>query len=143
MFLTVLFGLTASFYLQERLQRRHLLQPRSARRARRDVRWSRAFTTLGSRRKRYVIEICATPSSSSIRRTWTALIYVTGGAASGATALYGLTCLAGAILIGPRGPFVAAIAGAVFFSLLCAGFVSGRHRPAPRPAAQPLCHRAR
>jgi two-component system sensor histidine kinase HydH len=56
---------------------------------------------------------------------WTALIYVTGGATSGATALYGLTCLAGAILIGPRGALAAAAAAFCFYSLLCAAFVAG------------------
>jgi signal transduction histidine kinase len=62
---------------------------------------------------------------------WTALIYVTGGAASGATALYGLTCLAGAVLIGPRGPLVAAATGALFYLLLCAGFIAGWLRVPP------------
>src|SRR3954470_2742290 len=30
--------------------------------------------------------------------TWTAFVYITGGASSGGTSLYGLTCLSGAIL---------------------------------------------
>jgi two-component system, NtrC family, sensor histidine kinase HydH len=67
---------------------------------------------------------------------WSALIYVTGGATSGATALYGLTCLAGAVLIGPRGPLVAAVAGALFYVLMCAGFVTGWLRAPPdQPAS--------
>src|SRR5262249_8416306 len=57
--------------------------------------------------------------------TFTALVYVSGGPGSGATALYGLTCLGGAILLGPRGATVAAAAGAACYFLLCAGFVSG------------------
>jgi hypothetical protein len=39
---------------------------------------------------------------------WTAIVYVSGGPASGATAFYGLTCLTGAILVGKRGAFLAA-----------------------------------
>src|SRR5262245_32833794 len=35
--------------------------------------------------------------------TWTIAVYLTGGAASGATSFYGLTCLLGAFLIGLRG----------------------------------------
>lgn len=47
--------------------------------------------------------------------TWTAIVYVTGGATSGATSLYGLTCLSGAILLGVRGALVAAAFGATCF----------------------------
>jgi signal transduction histidine kinase len=53
------------------------------------------------------------------------LVYVSGGVASGATSLYGLTCLSGAILLGLRGAMVAALAGAASYSLLCASFVLG------------------
>jgi signal transduction histidine kinase len=60
---------------------------------------------------------------------WTSLIYVTGGATSGATALYGLTCLAGAILVGPRGAAAAATAALLFYSLLSCGFVTGAIAP--------------
>jgi len=63
--------------------------------------------------------------------TWTALVYVSGGAASGATAFYGLTCLTGAILIGLRGAAVAAAAGASFYLGLCSAFASGLIRPPP------------
>ena len=41
--------------------------------------------------------------------TWTAIVYVSGGATSGATSFYGLTCLVGAILIGLRGAALAAV----------------------------------
>lgn len=63
--------------------------------------------------------------------TWTALVYVSGGAASGATAFYGLTCLTGAILVGLRGAALAAAAGTTFFLGLCGAFVSGLIRPPP------------
>ena len=66
--------------------------------------------------------------------TWTAIVYITGGATSGATSLYGLTCLTGAILLGLRGAAVAAGAGAVAYGVLCAGFVQGVF---PVPPDQP------
>jgi two-component system, NtrC family, sensor histidine kinase HydH len=65
---------------------------------------------------------------------WTALIYVTGGATSGAIALYGLTCVAGAIVIGSRGAMVAALVGALLYVLLCVGFVLGLVEPPPDQA---------
>lgn len=49
--------------------------------------------------------------------TWTVLVYVTGGVASGATSFYGLTCLLGAFLIGERGAAIAGIAGVASYSL--------------------------
>ena len=55
--------------------------------------------------------------------TWTAIVYLTGGGASGATSLYGLTCLSGAILLGVPGAISAAVSGATFYLLLCAAFV--------------------
>ena len=57
--------------------------------------------------------------------TWTAIVYVTGGATSGATSFYGLTCLVGAVLIGLRGAAIAAIAGIGAFATLCASFGFG------------------
>ena len=63
--------------------------------------------------------------------TWTALVYVSGGATSGATAFYGLTCLTGAILVGLRGAAVAALSGTACFSLLCLGFATGSLPPPP------------
>ncbi len=52
--------------------------------------------------------------------TWTALVYVTGGASSGATSFYAFTCLVGAILIGLRGAAIAAVSGAALYGILCA-----------------------
>ncbi len=57
--------------------------------------------------------------------TWTAIVYVSGGATSGATSFYGLTCLVGAILIGPRGAVLAALSGILSFLLLCSSFAFG------------------
>ena len=54
--------------------------------------------------------------------TWTVIVYVSGGATSGATSFYALTCLAGAILIGSRGAGFAAALGVALYALLCAAF---------------------
>jgi signal transduction histidine kinase len=123
LFLTLLFGLTASFYLRSGFRigtysNRVLLVALLATYA------ASATYYVALKRRRRVVTL-AYAELIVDQATYTALIYVTGGATSGATALYGLTCLVGAILIGPRGPFVAALAGAVFYLLMCAGFVSG------------------
>ncbi|HEY4117100.1 MAG TPA: ATP-binding protein [Byssovorax sp.] len=55
---------------------------------------------------------------------WTAIAYITGGATSGATSLYGLTTLSGAILLGLRGGLVAAASGLAMFTCLCAAFAT-------------------
>ncbi len=54
--------------------------------------------------------------------TWTAIVYVSGGASSGATSFYALTCLIGAILVGRRGAFLAAAVGIGIYAALCVGF---------------------
>jgi len=122
-FLTLLFGLTASFYLRSGFQvatysNRVLFVAMLGTYA-----WA-AIYFAALRRRAYMVEL-AFAALVVDQATWTALIYVTGGATSGATALYGLTCLAGAISIGPRGPFVAALAGVLFYLMLCGAFVSG------------------
>jgi signal transduction histidine kinase len=66
--------------------------------------------------------------------TWTAIVYVSGGATSGATSFYALTCLVGAILIGLRGAAIGAISGLGFYWLLCAGF---HFHTIPTPPDQP------
>jgi two-component system sensor histidine kinase HydH len=55
--------------------------------------------------------------------TWTAIVYVTGGATSGATSFYALTCLLGAMLIGLRGATVGAVSGVALYTSLCFAFV--------------------
>ncbi len=50
---------------------------------------------------------------------WTAIVYVSGGATSGATSFYALSCLMGAVLVGLRGSAVAAIVGATAYGGLC------------------------
>jgi signal transduction histidine kinase len=61
--------------------------------------------------------------------TWTAIVYVTGGASSGATSLYALSCVLGAVLVGLRGALYAAGAGVLAYAALCAGFVLGMVHP--------------
>ena len=56
--------------------------------------------------------------------TWTAIVYVTGGAGSGAASLYGLTCLVGAVVIGLRGATLAAVSGICVYGLLSLALVT-------------------
>jgi two-component system sensor histidine kinase HydH len=57
--------------------------------------------------------------------TWTAIVYVSGGAASGATSFYALTCLVGTILVGLQGAALAAAFGIGLYALLCVAFHFG------------------
>ena len=57
--------------------------------------------------------------------TWTAIVYVSGGAASGATSFYGLTCVLGALLVGFRGALAAGGTGVALYGMLCAGLHYG------------------
>jgi signal transduction histidine kinase len=50
--------------------------------------------------------------------TWTVVVYLSGGASSGATSFYGLSCLVGAILIGLRGAALAGITGGLCYAAL-------------------------
>ena len=76
--------------------------------------------------------------------TWTAIVYVSGGATSGATSFYALTCLVGAILVGHRGAAVAAALGIGIYALLCAGVHFGWLPPPPdQDAAGVHARRAR
>jgi signal transduction histidine kinase len=68
--------------------------------------------------------------------TWTAIVYVSGGASSGATSFYALTCLVGAVLVGVRGALGAAALGMAFYTALCLGFHLGLvHAPPDQAAA--------
>ena len=67
--------------------------------------------------------------------TWTVIVYVSGGATSGATSFYALTCLLGAILVGLRGAAVAAISGMAAYAALCAAFRFGLILPPHDQAA--------
>lgn len=60
---------------------------------------------------------------------WTLFVYLSGGALSGATSLYGVTCLTGGMLLGISGILTAALAGGVFFSLMVLLLESGIVEP--------------
>lgn len=62
---------------------------------------------------------------------WTMVVYLTGGASSGATSLYGVSCVVGAILCGPRGAVVGAASGAVAYVGLVFAMATGVLSPPP------------
>jgi signal transduction histidine kinase len=61
--------------------------------------------------------------------TWTVLVYLTGGAASGATSFYGLTCLLGVFLIELPGAAIAGISGVACYAILSTLLYTGRLSP--------------
>jgi signal transduction histidine kinase len=63
--------------------------------------------------------------------TWTAIVYVTGGEASGATSFYALTCLLAAVLLGWRGAAFAALLGTSLYTLLSSGLFLHWIQPPP------------
>jgi two-component system sensor histidine kinase HydH len=75
------------------------------------------------------LEVVASTQIVLDQLTWSAIVYVSGGATSGATSFYALTCLVGAILIGRRGAALAAVTGLTAYGALCAGFVERWIRP--------------
>jgi two-component system sensor histidine kinase HydH len=62
---------------------------------------------------------------------WTVIVYLSGGPTSGATSLYGLSCLTGAMLTGFRGAALAFGTGVFCFCTLLAGLWSGVIPPPP------------
>jgi two-component system, NtrC family, sensor histidine kinase HydH len=67
--------------------------------------------------------------------TWSSLAYISGGVASGATSFYGLTCVAGAVLLGVRGAIFGALTGAFCLSAMTLAFVRGWvEAPSDQPA---------
>jgi two-component system sensor histidine kinase HydH len=63
--------------------------------------------------------------------TWSAVVYLTGGAASGATSFYGLSCLVGAALTGMRGASIAAVSGGLCYGALVAALAKHWLLPPP------------
>jgi two-component system, NtrC family, sensor histidine kinase HydH len=132
-FLVLLLGATATLYLRGELAR----YPFSLR---------IVFITIGAgfalaglyaaalRSGRHLYELAWTQIALD-QLTWTAIVYVSGGAASGATSFYALTCLVGAVLVGLRGALGAAALGIGAYALLCAGFHFGWVLPPPDQAA--------
>lgn len=70
---------------------------------------------------------------------WTMIVYLSGAASSGATSLYGLSCVMGALLIGFRGAALSMILGATCFGALLAG-VGGGWIPAPPDQSVDVYH---
>jgi two-component system, NtrC family, sensor histidine kinase HydH len=62
---------------------------------------------------------------------WTVIVYLSGGSSSGATSLYGLSCLTGAMLTGFRGAALAFGMGVTCFGALLFGLDSGFIPPPP------------
>jgi len=119
-FLTLLLGATAFFYLRGALSQ----YPQSQTFLLASI--GAAFALAGIyasllRQKRHLDRLAAAQILLD-QITWTTIVYVTGGATSGATSFYGLTCLVGAVLIGLRGAAIAAIAGIGAYTALCAAF---------------------
>jgi two-component system, NtrC family, sensor histidine kinase HydH len=77
------------------------------------------------------LEVLAWAQIALDQITWTAIVYVSGGATSGATSFYALTSLVGAILVGQRGANFAAALGIGIYAFLCAGFRFGWVHPPP------------
>jgi two-component system sensor histidine kinase HydH len=67
--------------------------------------------------------------------TWTVVAYLTGGASSGATSFYGLSCLVGASLMGLRGAALAALSGAAAYGALAFALQRGLLTPPPDQAS--------
>jgi signal transduction histidine kinase len=62
---------------------------------------------------------------------WTVIVYLSGGPASGATSLYGLSCVTGALLTGFRGSMTALGASVGCFGALVLGSTTGLLSPPP------------
>ncbi len=60
---------------------------------------------------------------------WTVIAYATGGVASVASTLYGITCVMAAAVLGARGVLASAIAASVLFLGLAASIAGGALRP--------------
>jgi signal transduction histidine kinase len=119
-FLALLLGSTAFFYLRGALSR----YPESRTAVLGSIGAAFALAALYAlllRQKRHLRRV-AEAQIVLDQLTWTAIVYVTGGATSGATSFYGLTCLVGAVLIGLRGAAIAAVVGIGAFTTLCSAF---------------------
>jgi two-component system sensor histidine kinase HydH len=126
-FLTLLLGATAFFYLRGALSRYPESQTILLAAIGAAFALAGIYATL-LRSKRHLRQLAELQIVLD-QITWTAIVYVTGGATSGATSFYGLTCLVGAVLIGLRGAAIAATFGIGAFAALCIGFGLGSIAP--------------
>lgn len=122
-FLAILFGATAFFYLRGELSR--YPQSQAIVLAAIGSGFALAAIYASVLRSGRHLETLAKAQIVLDQLTWTAIVYVSGGATSGATSFYALTCLVGAILVGLRGAAIAAVSGIAIFTMLCAGFAFG------------------
>jgi two-component system sensor histidine kinase HydH len=119
---TLLLGSTAFFYLRGGLQR----YPHSMSAVLITVAAAYALSAAEAtylRRDKHLRELAYVHLALD-QCLWTAIVYVSGGASSGATSFYGLTVLVGAVLVGLRGAAFAGILGFVLYGLLCVGFLT-------------------
>jgi two-component system, NtrC family, sensor histidine kinase HydH len=115
--LLALFGTTSAFYLRGSLANYNQSQ--------RVLLWTfgtgfalAALYGLALRSKRH-LTLLAVVQLICDQLTWTSFVYVSGGAASGATSFYALSALVGAILIGRRGAVLAAVLGLSLYLGVC------------------------
>jgi signal transduction histidine kinase len=79
--------------------------------------WAAAFAAWVRRGQK--LSLLANVQTVVDQVTWTAFLYVSGGAASGATSFYALTAVFAAILTGVRGAAIAAASGILAYGSLC------------------------
>jgi two-component system, NtrC family, sensor histidine kinase HydH len=132
--LVLLLGATAFLYLRGELD----LYPYSLRVTFVTVAAGFALAALyaGALRAGWRLQELAWAQISLDQVTWTAIVYVTGGASSGATSFYALTCLFASILVGMRGAAYSAALGMGIYGLLCVAFACGWvHAPPDQASA--------
>jgi len=132
LFLTLLLGATAFFYLRGDLE----IYPRSLRITFATIAGAYALGAAYAVSLRVGVPSAPLAYTQIVldQVTWTAIVYVTGGATSGATSFYALTCLVGAMLIGLRGATLGALTGIGLYAALCMAFV---WHWLPAPSDQP------
>jgi two-component system sensor histidine kinase HydH len=132
-FLVLLLGATATLYLRGELER----YPFSLRVVFGTIAWGFALAAAYAAQLRTGKRLPALAWAQIVldQITWTAIVYVTGGPQSGATSFYALTCLLGAILVGPRGAAAAAALGVGIYALLGWALHAGW---VPPPRDQPI-----
>ncbi|HET9954694.1 MAG TPA: ATP-binding protein [Polyangiaceae bacterium] len=134
LFLTLALALVSAFYLHEQANIGSLT-PRFAL-ATLAVSFALAAVYASILRRGRGLELLADVQLVLDQVNWTVVAYLTGGATSGATSFYGLSCLVGASLTGMRGAAVAAISGAVCYGSLALLLQKGWLKPPPdQPAA--------
>lgn len=127
--LLLIFGAVASFHLRGELDRypytQHVLLTAIG------AAFALAAASAALLRSRRFLRSIGYAQLVADQLTWTAFVYVSGGVASGATSLYGLTCVIGAVLLGLRGALLGAAAALVAYGSLFFALASGWLVPPP------------